>query len=175
MCSGAHLRSRWLEGKEQAGRSLLLGDTGKTTGSKGLREQKIHVEETPVLRVQRRTEEHPERSQPSSGGPLPCPGACGPSSCVSLYCPSVSQEWVPALCSIVLAPGSAVTGSVRTSAGGWRHPCGCHGSSEAVWGDGRFGLKRSVCSVQREQPELGNQSSGFWGRRCGFREWGGYK
>lgn len=31
---------------------------------------------------------------------------CGLSSFLSLYSPSGSQKWVPALCSIVLAPGS---------------------------------------------------------------------
>lgn len=54
-----------------------------------------------MLRVQRRMEESPAMSQVWEDA---CP-VLGPSSCVFLYCPSVSQEWVLALCSTVLALG----------------------------------------------------------------------
>lgn len=47
----------------KAGWSLLLGDTGKVPGSKGLQEQKSHREETQALRVARGIEEEPEIRQ----------------------------------------------------------------------------------------------------------------
>lgn len=44
-----------------------------------------------------------------------------------------------------------------------------------MWGDGSLVRTRSVCRVQRKQPECRQSEPGFQGRQCGFLEWEGYK